>query len=41
MRLHAGLSDLKPLIDAVEYATKYATKAEKSSVSADAMFNDE
>ena len=29
MRLHAGLSDLKPLIDAVEYATKYATKAEK------------
>ena len=34
MRLHAGLSDLKPLIDAVahaiKYATKYATKAEKS-----------
>jgi hypothetical protein len=35
--------DFKPLIDhfsAVEYATKYATKAEKSSVSADAMFNE-
>ena len=29
MRLHAGLSDVAPLIDAVEYATKYATKAEK------------
>ncbi len=28
------------LVDAIEYATKYATKAEKSSVSADAMINE-